>query len=51
MVLATEMSKHFEHLNKFVNKFSVSHDEKSSIPVKVRILLQNNILRLDFKNC
>ncbi len=32
MVLATEMSKHFEHLNKFVNKFS---DEKATIPVKV----------------
>ena len=35
MVLATEMSKHFEHLNKFVNKFSVSIDEKQQTPLKV----------------
>ncbi|CAF0871306.1 unnamed protein product [Brachionus calyciflorus] len=28
MVLATEMNKHFEHLNKFVNKFSVIDDDK-----------------------
>jgi hypothetical protein len=35
MVLATEMSKHFEHLSKFVNKFS---DEKATIPVKVNFL-------------
>lgn len=34
MVLATEMNKHFEHLNKFVNKFGISDDEKS-LPVKV----------------
>lgn len=33
MVLATEMNKHFEHLNKFVNKFSVSTDEKLAIKV------------------
>ena len=33
MVLATEMNKHFEHLNKFVNKFCVSDDEKA--PSKV----------------
>ena len=32
MVLATDMSKHFEHLNKFVNKFS---DQKATIPVTV----------------
>lgn len=31
MVLATEMNKHFEHLNKFVNKFSVDMDEKSKV--------------------
>ncbi|RNA41368.1 high affinity cAMP-specific and IBMX-insensitive 3 -5 -cyclic phosphodiesterase 8A isoform X1 [Brachionus plicatilis] len=31
MVLATEMNKHFEHLNKFVNKFSISTDEKLAI--------------------
>ena len=36
MVLATEMNKHFEHLNKFVNKFCVSDDEKT--PAKVGIL-------------
>ena len=34
MVLATEMNKHFEHLNKFVNKFGITDDEKS-LPVKV----------------
>lgn len=26
MVLATEMNKHFEHLNKFINKFSVDEE-------------------------
>jgi high affinity cAMP-specific and IBMX-insensitive 3',5'-cyclic phosphodiesterase 8 len=36
MVYATEMSKHFEHLSKFVNKFS---DEKAAIPVKVKRFL------------
>lgn len=34
MVLATEMNKHFEHLNKFVNKFGISDDEKAT-PIKV----------------
>lgn len=38
MVLATEMNKHFEHLNKFVNKFGISDDEKAA-PVKVEILI------------
>lgn len=33
MVLATEMSKHFEHLNKFVNKFCGSDDTKPAIKV------------------
>ena len=33
MVLATEMSKHFEHLNKFLNKFGSSDDEKPVIKV------------------
>ena len=36
MVLATEMSKHFEHLNKFMNKFN---DEKAPVSVKVSFLL------------
>jgi high affinity cAMP-specific and IBMX-insensitive 3',5'-cyclic phosphodiesterase 8 len=30
MVLATEMNKHFEHLNKFVNKFSVEMEDKNA---------------------
>ena len=30
MVLATEMNKHFEHLNKFVNKFCVTDADKDS---------------------
>lgn len=34
MVLATEMNKHFEHLNKFVNKFSTSNEDKQ--PVRMR---------------
>jgi high affinity cAMP-specific and IBMX-insensitive 3',5'-cyclic phosphodiesterase 8 len=33
MVLATDMSKHFEHLNKFINKFGLPADDKS--PSKV----------------
>lgn len=37
MVLATEMNKHFEHLNKFVNKFSLSTDEKLAIKVNNKI--------------
>lgn len=35
MVLATEMNKHFEHLNKFVNKFGISDEDK--VPVRVSI--------------
>lgn len=35
MVLATEMSKHFEHLNKFVNKFCASDDAKPAIKVYI----------------
>jgi hypothetical protein len=42
MVLATEMNKHFEHLNKFVNKFCVSDDEKT--PSKVSIFFEYNVL-------
>lgn len=31
MVLATEMNKHFEHLNKFVNKFGVDGEKETSL--------------------
>ena len=31
MILATEMNKHFEHLNKFVNKFSNSQENAQVI--------------------
>lgn len=48
MVLATEMNKHFEHLSKFVNKFSVSDDEKPSIRVKtVDFILLKPIKKLN----
>ncbi len=30
MVLATEMNKHFEHLNKFVNKLGMSDSDKEN---------------------
>ena len=30
MVLATEMNKHFEHLNKFVNKFAMTDEEEGT---------------------
>ncbi len=32
MVLATEMNKHFEHLNKFVNKFGHPRDDSQLSP-------------------
>ena len=41
MVLATEMNKHFEHLNKFVNKFGISDDEKA-VSIKVFYLITMN---------
>lgn len=46
MVLATEMNKHFEHLNKFVNKFSVSTDEKLAIKVKIKIVLNHSKIKI-----
>ncbi len=37
MVLATEMSKHFEHLNKFVNKFCENESKQMIVSSKRRL--------------
>lgn len=44
MVLATEMNKHFEHLNKFVNKFCSSDDEKAPSKVNFKSIFMQTLL-------
>jgi hypothetical protein len=47
MVLATEMSKHFEHLNKFVNKFSVNENDPNQV-VLVCFILDFYIFKFNY---
>jgi hypothetical protein len=53
MILATEMTKHFEHLAKFVNVFSVKKEDDSP-DVRMLffflILITVNVLRRDYSS-
>ena len=44
MVLATEMSRHFEHLNKFVNKFCDSESAEPILADEVFKTTENRLL-------
>ncbi len=50
MVLATEMSKHFEHVNKFIsaiNQATPSKDEESATRVRYGLSAEGNWRRCD----